>query len=76
MNCIECFSPVVRPVFTEVDKEIMELSEKLFSASSPNIFNQIRINLQEKTRSYSKYDDAAAPYETVLHRPLFREFLI
>lgn len=45
-----------------VDREILDLSERLFDAST-NIFNQVRVNLQSRTRSSDVRDDAPAQYE-------------
>lgn len=46
-----------------VDREILDLSESLFDASRPNIFNQVGVNLQSRTRSSDVRDDAPDPYE-------------
>lgn len=74
MNCIEFLLPAKPEVFTEVDDEILKLSEKLFSASTPNILNQISVNLQQKTKSSSQDDDAPDPY--VFHCPSLWSLLI
>lgn len=44
-----------------VDDDILALSERLFDASTPNIFNHITVNLQSRTRSSALNDDAPAP---------------
>lgn len=41
----------------------MALSERLFEASTPNIFNQITVNIQRRTYSSALVDDAPAPYD-------------
>lgn len=44
-----------------IDAEILALSERLFEASTPNIFNQITVNIQRRTYSSALVDDAPAP---------------
>lgn len=44
-----------------VDNEILALSERLFDASTPNIFNQITVNLQGRTFSSKTTDEAPGP---------------
>lgn len=44
-----------------IDTEILSLSERLFEASTPNIFNELTINLQRRTYSSALTDEAPAP---------------
>lgn len=51
------------PAPDAIDTEIMALTERIFDASSPNLFSQINVNLQRRTYSSSLVDDAPAPYD-------------
>lgn len=46
-----------------VDNEIMALSERLFDATTPNLFNQITVRLQRRTYSSATTDDAPERYD-------------
>lgn len=50
-----------------VDIEISALTESMFQASTPNLFNEITVNLQRKTYSSSLVDDAPSPYVIYSH---------
>ncbi|XP_055300541.1 endoribonuclease CG2145-like [Sitodiplosis mosellana] len=54
------------------DNEILTLSERLFDLSTPNIFNQITVNLQRRTYSSATTDDAPAPLLGISNATLAR----
>ncbi|XP_031637966.1 poly(U)-specific endoribonuclease homolog [Contarinia nasturtii] len=57
----------------EKDLEVLKLSERLFEASTPNIFEDITVNLQGKNKQYSTEDAAPKPLFTYVNNTVLSE---
>ncbi|GBP28132.1 Poly(U)-specific endoribonuclease homolog [Eumeta japonica] len=61
------------------DEDLLRLSEEMFNADVNNAYNYIQVNLQGKTSSMTKTDEAPSPLlnvpETVWNGPTIRPFV-